>query len=98
MVRMIIGLVLVNVYCRMIEIGIVKVLIDVGVVIFLLGCGLCFGRYMGVVGDGDVILSIINRNFRGRMGLFNFEIYFVSLVIVVFSVFYGEIIILEGGV
>ncbi|WP_461863120.1 3-isopropylmalate dehydratase/homoaconitate hydratase family large subunit [Thermococcus sp.] len=80
-----------RIYLRMIEDGTAKILNDAGAVILPPGCGPCLGRHMGVAGDGEIVLSTTNRNFRGRMGSPNAEIYLASPITAAVSAIYGEI-------
>ncbi|MEW5932013.1 MAG: aconitase/3-isopropylmalate dehydratase large subunit family protein [Bacillota bacterium] len=48
--------------------GTAHVLISAGGSFFTPGCGPCAGYHGGIPGDGEVVLSTTNRNFKGRMG------------------------------
>jgi methanogen homoaconitase large subunit len=53
------------------------------------GCGPCFGAHGGILGEGDVCLGTMNRNFPGRMG--PGEIYLGSPETAAAAAIYGEI-------
>ncbi|MFG0258860.1 MAG: aconitase family protein, partial [Phycisphaerales bacterium JB041] len=55
------------------------------------GCGPCIGLGAGLVGDGEVAISATNRNFRGRMGSRDAEVYLASPAVVAASAIAGRI-------
>lgn len=71
--------------------GTVEILTEAGAFFTSSGCGVCVGSHMGVPGDGEVIISSTNRNFKGRMGNPNAQIYLSSPAVVAASALCGKI-------
>jgi 3-isopropylmalate/(R)-2-methylmalate dehydratase large subunit len=74
------------------HLGHVATFMEAGGVIATPGCGPCMGNHMGVPAVGEVTISSANRNFRGRMGTRDSEIYLASPAVVAASAVAGEII------
>jgi 3-isopropylmalate/(R)-2-methylmalate dehydratase large subunit len=74
-----------------IENGTIQTLLDAGAVLGTPGCGPCMGNHMGVPGTGEVTVSTANRNFKGRMGTKESEIYLANPLVVTASAIIGEL-------
>jgi 3-isopropylmalate/(R)-2-methylmalate dehydratase large subunit len=80
-----------EVYRAAIGEGILSDLLDAGAVIGIPGCGPCMGNHLGIPAAGEVVLSTANRNFKGRMGQPDAEIYLGSPALVAAGAVLGRI-------
>ena len=71
--------------------GFVQTLLEAGAHVTASGCGACPGGHGGVVGPGEACISSTNRNFRGRMGSPEAEVYLGSPATVAASAIRGKI-------
>jgi len=80
-----------DIYMQAIEDGTITKLMKAGATILASSCGPCLGTGQGIPADGFNVISTANRNFLGRMGNKNANIYLASPATVATSAIYGEI-------
>lgn len=81
-----------NIYKQAMHEGLIDVFIDAGAVVSTPTCGPCLGGYMGILAKGERALSTTNRNFVGRMGHPESEVYLTGPAVAAASAIKGEII------
>jgi 3-isopropylmalate/(R)-2-methylmalate dehydratase large subunit len=91
-VRMIVVPATKEVFDLAIKEGLVKVFSDAGAFVSGPTCGACLGGYMGVLAPGEKCVSSTNRNFVGRMGDKESEVYLASPAVVAASAIKGRIV------
>lgn len=79
------------VYKECIKKGYIEDFIDAGCIVSTPTCGPCLGGYMGILADGEKCVSTTNRNFVGRMGHVNSEVYLSSPEVAAASAIMGRI-------
>jgi 3-isopropylmalate/(R)-2-methylmalate dehydratase large subunit len=79
------------IYMQAMEEGLLKTFIEAGAVVSTPTCGPCLGGYMGILASGERCVSTTNRNFVGRMGAIDSEIYLASPAVAAASAVTGKI-------
>ena len=80
-----------EVYLQMLEEGLTKAFIEAGAIVSTPTCGPCLGGHMGVMAAGERAVSTTNRNFVGRMGHVDSEVYLASPAVAAASAITGKI-------
>ena len=79
------------IYLKAIEEGLVQAFIEAGAIVSTPTCGPCLGGYMGILAAGERAVSTTNRNFVGRMGHVDSEVYLASPAVAAASAITGRI-------
>ncbi len=80
-----------NIYLQAMEEGLLRTFIEAGAIVSTPTCGPCLGGYMGVLAEGERCVSTTNRNFVGRMGHVDSEVYLASPAVAAASAITGKI-------
>jgi len=80
-----------KIYLSALKEGLVEIFLNAGAVVGPPTCGPCLGGHLGVLAKGEKCLSTTNRNFRGRMGDPESEVYLVSPAVAAASAILGRI-------
>ncbi|MCI9426433.1 MAG: 3-isopropylmalate dehydratase large subunit [Eubacterium sp.] len=80
-----------KIYLDAMEQGLLKIFIEAGAIVSTPTCGPCLGGYMGILAENERCISTTNRNFVGRMGHTDSEIYLASPAVAAASAVTGKI-------
>ena len=80
-----------KIYLEAMEKGYLKTFIEAGAVVSTPTCGPCLGGHMGILAEGERAVATTNRNFVGRMGHVDSEIYLASPAVAAASAITGKI-------
>jgi 3-isopropylmalate/(R)-2-methylmalate dehydratase large subunit len=80
-----------RIFFQAMERGYLGTFLRAGAVVMNPGCGPCLGVHQGALGDNETALSTTNRNFKGRMGNPNAEVYLCSPAVAAASAITGKI-------
>ena len=79
------------VYEEAMKAGLIQTFLDAECAVSTPTCGPCLGGYMGIMAEGERTVSTTNRNFRGRMGHVDSEVYLASPYVAAASAVLGRI-------
>ena len=79
------------IYLQALREGLAEIFVEAGAVFSTPTCGPCLGGHMGILGKGERAVSTTNRNFVGRMGHLESEVYLASPAVAAASAVAGYI-------
>ena len=71
--------------------GLMEVFMDAGCIVGPCTCGPCLGGHMGILGSGEAAVTTTNRNFKGRMGTLDSQLYLASPIVAAASAVAGKV-------
>lgn len=80
-----------KIYLQAVREGLVEIFIEAGAIVSTPTCGPCLGGHMGILAKGERAVSTTNRNFVGRMGHTESEVYLASPAVAAASAITGKI-------
>ncbi|MBP7343949.1 MAG: 3-isopropylmalate dehydratase large subunit, partial [Clostridia bacterium] len=80
-----------KIYLEAMELGLLKIFINSGCAVSTPTCGPCLGGHMGILAKGERAVATTNRNFVGRMGHPESEVYLASPEVAAASAILGRI-------
>ena len=72
--------------------GLMEIFMDAGCIVGPPTCGPCLGGHMGILAGGERVIATTNRNFKGRMGSLESEVFLSNPAVAAASAIAGEII------
>jgi 3-isopropylmalate/(R)-2-methylmalate dehydratase large subunit len=81
-----------EIYKQAMNEGIIETLIDAGAAVSTPTCGPCLGGHMGILAEGERAIATTNRNFVGRMGHTESEVYLSNPAVAAASAIAGKIV------
>jgi 3-isopropylmalate/(R)-2-methylmalate dehydratase large subunit len=81
-----------SIYRQALAEGLLDVFVEAGAMVSTPTCGACFGGHMGVLGPGERAVATTNRNFRGRMGSDEAEVFLANAYVAAAAALAGEIV------
>lgn len=80
------------IYRQAVAEGLITALLEAGAMISPPTCGACFGGHTGILGEGEVAVATTNRNFRGRMGHRDSQVYLANAWVAGAAAVAGELV------
>jgi len=80
------------IYRQAVAEGLIGALLEAGAMVSPPTCGACFGGHTGILGEGEVAVATTNRNFRGRMGHRESQVYLANAWVAGAAAVAGELV------